>query len=114
MHEFPGFGRLCQALQRCQDGVRVRRRAREYLAELAMPLADYLSEIAPLYQVLLPDDLLGRPTKLKTREKGDRSTTLRPVLLHEQLLVLEPLLNVGQDTEQETACLLLGIGTNAI
>ncbi len=81
----------------------------QYLAKFAMPLANNLLEIAPFDQVLLGDDLPGRPTKLKTREEGDRSTALRTVLLHEQLLILVPLLEVGQDTKQETACLLSGM-----
>ena len=76
---------------------RVEDRASRYLAKLAMPLADHLLKIAPFDQVLLRDDLLRSPTKLKTREEGDGSAALRTVLLHKQLLVLIPFLDVGQD-----------------
>lgn len=93
---------------------KVNRRADPYLAKLAVPLANRLLEVAPFDQVFRSNDLFRCPTKLKTGQGCDRSTTLRTILLHEQLLILVPLLNIGQDTEQEKACLILELGDTLI
>ena len=88
--------------------------ANPYLAKFAMPLANRLLEVAPLDQVFRSNDLFGCPTKLKSGQEGNRSTTLRTILLHEQLLILVPLLDVGQNTEQETTCWLSEMGNTLV
>ena len=75
-----------------------------HLAELTMPFLHNALEVAPFDQVLRSYDWFWSPTTLQTRQQGDRSATLRSVLLRKELFILEPLLDIRENTEQEPTC----------
>lgn len=69
-----------------------------------MPFAHNLLEVGPSDQILFRNHRLRREAKLESRQEHSGAADLRPVLLQEQLLVLEPLRDVGQDAQQEATC----------
>lgn len=104
VHELSGLNALYHGLERYISYNPKLCRSKEIdLDQLPMPLAHDQLEVCPCDQVLLGYNRFRCPAELQSRQEDCRSPALCPVFLKEQLFVLGPLRDVGEDAQQEAA-----------